>query len=92
MGARGVRRCRTRLPVENADHPGGPDEHDLPNQPGDMSLVITDLSDRTVSGSAPPAGLVDPRRVAVTGQSDGGDTALAAAYDPRPRQPRRARR
>ena len=70
------------FPVENADHPGGPDEHDLPNQPGDMSLVITDLSDRTVSGSAPPAGLVDPRRVAVTGQSDGGDTALAAAYDP----------
>ena len=70
------------FPLENADHRGGPDEHDLPNQPGDMSLVITELSDRSLSGSGPLAGLLDPRRVAVTGQSDGGDTALAAAYDP----------
>jgi fermentation-respiration switch protein FrsA (DUF1100 family) len=70
------------FPLENADHPGGPDEQDLPNQPGDMSLVITDLSDRSSSGKGPLSGLVDPRRVVVTGQSDGGDTALAAAYDP----------
>jgi pimeloyl-ACP methyl ester carboxylesterase len=27
--------------------------------------------------------MIDPREVAVSGQSDGGDTALAAAYDPR---------
>ena len=47
-----------------------------------MSLVITDLSDRSLSGSGPLAGMIDPRRVAVTGQSDGGDTALAVAYDP----------
>ena len=70
------------FPLENANHPGGPDENDLPNQPGDMSLVITDLSERSQSGHGPLAGLIDPRRVAVTGQSDGGDTALAAAYDP----------
>ncbi len=76
------------FPLENANHPGGPDENDLPNQPGDMSLVITDLSHRRVSGSGPLAGLIDPRSVAVTGQSDGGDTALAAAYDPAVRDKR----
>jgi fermentation-respiration switch protein FrsA (DUF1100 family) len=27
------------------------------------------------------SGLIDPHRVAVSGQSDGGETALAAAYD-----------
>ncbi len=76
------------FPLENANHPGGPDERDLPNQPGDMSLVITDLSARSLSGSGPLAGLIDSRQVAVTGQSDGGDTALAAAYDPSVRDQR----
>jgi fermentation-respiration switch protein FrsA (DUF1100 family) len=76
------------FPLENANHPGGPDENDLPNQPGDMSLTITDLSERSQSGNGPLAGLIDPRRVAVTGQSDGGDTALAAAYDPAVRDSR----
>ncbi len=70
------------FPLENAGNPGGPDEHDLPNQPGDMSLVITDLSNRSRSRTGPLAGLIDHGRVAATGQSDGGDTALAVAYDP----------
>ncbi|HWD11061.1 MAG TPA: hypothetical protein VG366_04400 [Solirubrobacteraceae bacterium] len=71
------------FPRENADAPGGPDESDLPNQPADMSFVITQLLAASATGGGPLSGLIDPHRIAVTGQSDGGDTALAAAYDPR---------
>lgn len=70
------------FPLENANAPGGPNENDLPNQPRDMSLVI----DRMLTGSF--GRLVRHHRIAVTGQSDGGDTALAAAYDPRVRDSR----
>ncbi len=69
------------FPLTNAAAPGGPDESDLVNQPTDMSFVIT----RILGGDARPhgilAGLVDPREIAVTGQSDGGSTALAVAYN-----------
>ena len=75
-------------PLENPDAPGGPDERDLVNQPGDDSLVITRML--STSGALPAAlrGLADPAKVAVAGQSDGGDTALAVAYDPRYRDRR----
>ena len=70
------------FPLENANAPGGPNEQDLVNQPADMSLVITGLRNR-VSPKAPSlASLVNFSRIAVSGQSDGGDTALAAAYGP----------
>jgi dienelactone hydrolase len=69
------------FPRENADAPGGPDENDLINQPQDVSFVIT----RMLAASSDPrsvlAGLISPHRIAVTGQSDGGETALAVAYD-----------
>jgi fermentation-respiration switch protein FrsA (DUF1100 family) len=74
------------FPLENANAPGGPDEHDLVNQPGDMSLVIDRLTAADASG--PLAGMIDLRHVAVAGQSDGGDTALATAYDPAARDRR----
>jgi dienelactone hydrolase len=75
-------------PLENPDAPGGPDERDLVNQPADDSLVITRML--SSSGGLPAAlhGLADPTKVAVAGQSDGGDTALAVAYDPRYRDRR----
>jgi dienelactone hydrolase len=76
------------FPAGNANAAGGPDEKDLPNQPGDMSFVIT----RMVAASAAQAGaltaLINPHEIAVAGQSDGGDTALAVAYDPRFRDAR----
>jgi dienelactone hydrolase len=62
------------FPLENAHAPGGPNESDLVNQPSDMSVVITQLSRRLRR-------LIDGRRIAVSGQSDGGETALAVAYD-----------
>jgi predicted dienelactone hydrolase len=70
------------FPLGNADAPGGPDESDLPNQPRDVSFVISSLLHAARAGG-PLAGLIDPHRIAVAGQSDGGDTALAVAYDPR---------
>jgi dienelactone hydrolase len=71
------------FPLTNPHAPGGPDESDLVNQPTDVSFVITEM----LQGSARPQGilshLLNPDEVAVTGQSDGGSTALAAAYNAR---------
>ncbi|MGN6170945.1 MAG: alpha/beta hydrolase family protein [Solirubrobacteraceae bacterium] len=69
------------FPRTNPAAPGGPDESDLVNQPTDMSFVITQM----LRGDARRRGilshLLNPHAVAVTGQSDGGSTALAAAYN-----------
>src|SRR5262249_10684386 len=69
------------FPLENANAPGGPDESDLMNQPADMRFLIARLLAANAAGSGPLAGLIDSTQVAVTGQSDGGDTALALAYN-----------
>lgn len=69
------------FPLGNADAPGGPNENDLVNQPRDMSFVITRLLALSASHGGALAGLIDPHRIAVSGQSDGGDTALTAAYN-----------
>jgi dienelactone hydrolase len=76
------------FPLENRDAPGGPNENDLPNQPGDMSLVIRSLMTPASEPARRIAARIDFARVAVAGQSDGGDTALAAAYDPAVRDTR----
>lgn len=71
------------FPLGNADARGGPNESDLVNQPADMSFVITRLLAASGAATGPFSGLIDARHVAVSGQSDGGDTALTAAYNPR---------
>ena len=71
------------FPRENARAPGGPDESDLVNEPADMSFVISRLLAASAAPSGPLAGLIDPTRIAVAGQSDGGIAALAAAYSRR---------
>jgi len=76
------------FPRENPAAPGGPDESDLPNQPADMSFVISSLLAAARRTSGPLSGLINPHEIAVAGQSDGGDTALAVAYDPPYRDPR----
>ena len=70
------------FPLENADAPGGPNESDLVNQPADMRFVINRMLTASSAGGGPLSGLINPTQIAVTGQSDGGDTALAVAYDP----------
>jgi fermentation-respiration switch protein FrsA (DUF1100 family) len=76
------------FPLGNANAPGGPDESDIVNQPGDMSFVISRLLEASRAGSGALAGLVDPSRIAVSGQSDGAVTALAVAYSRRFGDPR----
>jgi len=76
------------FPLENANAPGGPHEADLVNQPADMSFVISSLLAARGPGTTGFAGMIDPQGIAVAGQSDGGDTALATAYDPSVRDPR----
>jgi predicted dienelactone hydrolase len=69
------------FPLSNAGAPGGPNESDLVNQPTDMSAVITRILTASARQHGILAGLIDSRGVAVAGQSDGGSTALAAAYN-----------
>ena len=69
------------FPLENANAPGGPNESDLVNQPRDMSFVISGMLAASASPHARLAGMIDPSGIAVSGQSDGGETALAVAYD-----------
>ncbi|HEX4562864.1 MAG TPA: hypothetical protein VH115_00300 [Solirubrobacteraceae bacterium] len=76
------------FPRENANAAEGPDESDLINQPRDVSFVISRLLALSRSSSGPLSGLIDPTRIAVTGHSDGGDTALAVAYNRYYRDPR----
>ena len=71
------------FPLENADAPGGPNESDLVNQPRDVSFVISRLLALTVRPGGVLEGKIDPSRIAVAGHSDGGVTAMAAAYDHR---------
>jgi predicted dienelactone hydrolase len=69
------------FPLENQHAPGGPNESDLVNQPRDMSFVITQMLAQSSSGRGPLAGMISAKEIGVSGQSDGGETALAAAYD-----------
>ncbi len=78
------------FPLGNANAPGGPAEKDIVNQPRDMSFVITRLLAASRSTESPLYGLVDRRRIAVAGQSDGAETAFATAYE-RPWRDRRVR-
>lgn len=68
------------FPRTNANAPGGPDERDIVNQPGDMSAAITRLIGVAHPTGGPFPGLIDTQ-IALAGHSDGGETALAAAYD-----------
>lgn len=71
------------FPLTNARAPGGPDESDLINQPRDVSFVISKLLALSARARGVLAGRIDADRIAVAGHSDGGVTALAAAYDHR---------
>jgi len=69
------------FPLGNGNAPGGADRSDIVNQPADMSFVITQMLAASAAAHGFLAQLVDPHEIAVSGQSDGGVTALATAYD-----------
>lgn len=74
--------------LSSSEAPGGADESDVLNQPADVSFVISTLLVASASPSSPLHGLIDPTRIAVAGQSDGGVVALLSAYGRRYRDPR----
>ncbi|HUA10543.1 MAG TPA: hypothetical protein VMA83_00895 [Solirubrobacteraceae bacterium] len=76
------------FPLENAAAPGGATQADLPNEPADFSFVITHLLEESERGAGPLAHLIEANHIAVAGQGDGGDAALATAYDPAMRDQR----
>jgi dienelactone hydrolase len=76
------------FPLGNANAPGGPTEADLVNQPRDMSFVISRMLGLDAAPGGSLAGMIAPTRIAVAGQSDGAETALAVAYSRRLRDPR----
>jgi fermentation-respiration switch protein FrsA (DUF1100 family) len=81
-------------PFTTPTSPGGLDESDIVNHPGDLTAVITALLDAgggaggqtTPPGAAIAAGgplstlsnMIDPGEIAAIGHSDGGDVTLAA--------------
>ncbi|HET9104051.1 MAG TPA: hypothetical protein VFN55_11930 [Solirubrobacteraceae bacterium] len=66
-------------PDTDPSAPGGPNESDIVNHPRDLSYVITRLLAAAQDPSSRLHGLIDPRRIAIAGQSDGGDVTLATA-------------
>ena len=54
-------------------------EPDLVNQPHDVAYVLTRVLALSARPGNPLSGLLNPREVAVAGQSDGGDTVAALA-------------
>jgi dienelactone hydrolase len=76
------------FPLSNKNAPGGPHEADIVNQPGDVSFVITRLLAASAQPQGPIAGLINPHEIAVAGQSDGAETALAVADNSIYRDPR----
>ena len=76
------------FPRTSLHAPGGPDEADVVNQPADISFVISSLLALDGDSSSPLHALIDPRRIAVAGHSDGAETALAVVDARRLRDPR----
>lgn len=54
-------------------------ENDMINQPGDLSYALTRLLALSQRAGDAVSGLIDRRKVAAAGQSDGGDTVAALA-------------
>jgi hypothetical protein len=54
-------------------------ESDLLNEPNDLSYVITRMLALSRAGHGLFAGLLNPRQIAIAGQSDGGDVVAAIA-------------
>ncbi len=76
------------FPLTNPNAIGGLNERDMPNQPGDVSFVISQMIASSRTSGSFLSGLIEPSRIGVAGQSDGGDTVLASAYGSCCRDPR----
>ena len=69
------------FPRTNPNAVGGLYEADIVNQPGDITAAINWALAQDAVSSSPLYQLIDSSKVAAVGQSDGGDTTLALAYN-----------
>jgi predicted dienelactone hydrolase len=66
-------------PLTDPSTPGGVNESDIVNHPTDLRFVISTLRAAASDPHSRLYGVLNPREVAVAGQSDGGDVSLAVA-------------
>jgi predicted dienelactone hydrolase len=66
-------------PLTSPGTRSGVDEADIINHPADLRFVISALIAANLDPPTPLHGLINARRVAVVGHSDGGDVSLAVA-------------
>lgn len=66
-------------PLTDPSSKEGVNENDIVNHPGDLRYVILALKRIAGNPNSPLHGVIDPSRIAVVGQSDGGDVSLAVA-------------
>lgn len=69
------------FPLNDPSSPGGPEENDILNQPADMSSVISWALNQNVTKNSLLYQLINSKEIVATGQSDGGNTALALSYN-----------
>lgn len=75
-------------PLTSLGAPGGPNERDVVNQPGDLSFLIDTLLAYSDSSGHRLSGRLDAARIGVFGISLGGLTSTLATYHPQWRDPR----
>jgi predicted dienelactone hydrolase len=76
------------FPLSNGAAPGGPTIGDYPNQPGDVSFVITSMLKVNRDPHSPLHGLINANRIGVAGHSLGAITTLGVAYNSAVADPR----
>ena len=79
--SRGYIVAAPEFPLSQTDSVGGPWEADILNQPGDLSAAISLMVSQNATAASPFFGLVNTGEIAVAGQSDGADDALAEGYN-----------
>lgn len=67
------------FPLSSGGAPGGPTILDYPNQPGDVSFVITQMLKLDDTVGSPLFNLIDPQTIGVAGHSLGAITTLGVA-------------
>ncbi len=67
------------FPLTHSGTPGGIDGADVQNQPGDISFVIDQVLTETKGNDTMLAGMVDLKRIGVSGHSNGGITTLGVS-------------
>lgn len=69
------------FPLSNGDAPGGPNQNDVPNQPADVSFVLSSVLGLAAGRASQLHGVVDAARVGAAGHSMGAITTMAVAYN-----------